>query len=58
MALATPLLGLKLQDAGIHDLPSSVPVVRNLLDIQQAFPGGPAPAQVVVYGDNVCLGRR
>jgi RND superfamily putative drug exporter len=52
-ALATPMLGLKLQDAGIHDLPSSVPVVRSLLDIQQAFPGGPAPAEVVVYGDNV-----
>jgi putative drug exporter of the RND superfamily len=52
-ALATPLLGLKLQDAGIHDLPATVPVVRSLLDIQQAFPGGPEPAQVVVYGDNV-----
>jgi RND superfamily putative drug exporter len=53
VALATPLLGLKLQDAGIHDLPTSVPVVRNLLDIQQAFPGGPVPAQVVVTGDNL-----
>ena len=52
-ALATPLLGLKLQDAGIHDLPSSVPVVHSLLDIQRAFPGGPEPARVVVYGDNV-----
>jgi putative drug exporter of the RND superfamily len=53
VALATPLLGLKLQDAGIHDLPTSVPVVRSLLDIQQAFPGGPVPAQVVVTGDNL-----
>jgi RND superfamily putative drug exporter len=53
VALAGPLLGLKLQDAGIHDLPASVPVVRALLDIQQAFPGGPAPAEVVVTGDNV-----
>jgi RND superfamily putative drug exporter len=52
-ALATPMLGLRLQDAGIHDLPASVPVVRSLLDIQQAFPGGPAPAQVVVTGNDL-----
>ena len=44
-ALAAPLLGMRLQDAGIHDLPNSVPVVRNLLDIQRAFPGGPTPAR-------------
>jgi putative drug exporter of the RND superfamily len=53
VALAGPLLGLKLQDAGIHGLPASVPVVRSLLDIQQAFPGGPAPAEVVVTGGDV-----
>ena len=56
LALATPLLSLHLEDAGIHDLPASVPVVRNLLDIQRAFPGGPNPAQVVVTGTD--LGSR
>jgi RND superfamily putative drug exporter len=30
-----------------------VPVVRNLLAIQRAFPGGPAPAEVVVTGQNL-----
>jgi RND superfamily putative drug exporter len=51
VTLAVPLVSLHLEDAGLHDLPASVPVVRNLLDIQRAFPGGPSPAQVVVTGD-------
>ena len=48
VALAAPVLSLNLEDAGIHSLPSNVPVVRSLMDISQAFPGGPAPAEVVV----------
>ena len=48
LALAAPVLSLNLEDAGIHSLPSNVPVVRSLMDISQAFPGGPAPAEVVV----------
>jgi RND superfamily putative drug exporter len=50
LALAVPVLSLHLEDPGIHDLPSSVPVVRSLIDISDAFPGGPAPAEVVVTG--------
>ena len=50
LALAAPVLSLNLEDAGIHSLPSNVPVVRSLMDISQAFPGGPAPAEVVVTG--------
>jgi RND superfamily putative drug exporter len=50
LALASPVLSLHLEDPGIHDLPSTVPVVRTLLGIYQAFPGGPEPAQVVVTG--------
>ena len=53
LALATPLLTLHLEDAGIHDLPPNVPVVRTLLDIQRAFPGGPNPAEVVVTGTDL-----
>jgi RND superfamily putative drug exporter len=49
-ALAAPALGMKLASSGIHDLPTNVPVVQNLLAVQRAFPGGPAPAQVVVTG--------
>jgi RND superfamily putative drug exporter len=48
LALAAPVLSLNLEDAGIHSLPSNVPVVRSLMDISQAFPGGPVPAEVVV----------
>jgi len=35
------------------DLPSNLPVVRTLALIQRDFPGGPAPAQVVVAGPGV-----
>jgi putative drug exporter of the RND superfamily len=53
LALAVPVLSLHLEDAGIHELPSSVPVVRSLIDISDAFPGGPAPAEVVVTGSDL-----
>ncbi len=53
LALAAPALGMRLQDAGLHDLPTGVPVVRNLLAIQRAFPGGPSPAEVVVTGSGL-----
>ncbi len=33
--------------------PDSVPVVRTLDQVLTAFPGGPAPAEVVVTGDNL-----
>jgi RND superfamily putative drug exporter len=48
LALAAPVLRLNLEDPGIHSLPPDVPVVHTLADISQAFPGGPAPAEVVV----------
>jgi putative drug exporter of the RND superfamily len=50
LALAAPALSMRLADPGLHDLPTSVPMVRNLLAVQHAFPGGPAPAEVVVTG--------
>jgi putative drug exporter of the RND superfamily len=50
LALAAPVLSLNLESPGIHSLPAGVPVVRSLMDISQAFPGGPAPAEVVVTG--------
>jgi putative drug exporter of the RND superfamily len=48
LTLASPLLSLHLEEPGIHDLPTSIPVVRAALDLDKAFPGGPIPAQVVV----------
>ncbi len=50
LALAAPALGMRLSDPGVHDLPTNIGVVRNLLAIQRAFPGGPEPAEVVVTG--------
>ena len=53
VALTIPAFSMRLADPGLHDLPTSVPVVRNLLAIQQSFPGGPAPAEVVVTGNDL-----
>src|SRR5215472_15693374 len=52
-ALALPALGMHLASPGFRDLPSNVAVVRNLIATQRAFPGGPAPAEVVVTGRDV-----
>jgi len=52
-ALAAPAFSMHLASPGFHDLPPSIPVVRNLLATQRAFPGGPAPAEVVVSGQAV-----
>jgi RND superfamily putative drug exporter len=51
-ALAAPALGMRVGQPAIN-LPSSLPVVRTLDHIQRDFPGGPAPAQVVVAGPGV-----
>ena len=40
-------------NAGLHQLPASVPVVQTLIRMQKAFPGGPAPAEVVVTGPDL-----
>ncbi len=50
LALAAPAVSMRLTDPGLHDLPTGIPVVRTLLAVQRAFPGGPAPAEVVVTG--------
>jgi len=51
-ALALPALGMRIGSPAIN-LPSSLPVVRTLSLISRDFPGGPAPAQVVVSGPGV-----
>ena len=52
LALAAPALGLRLGSPAI-DLPARLPVVRTLDQIAHAFPGRPAPAEVVVTGGDV-----
>jgi putative drug exporter of the RND superfamily len=53
LALAAPVLALHLEAPGVHELPASVPVVRSLIAISDAFPGGPEPAYVVVTGQGL-----
>jgi putative drug exporter of the RND superfamily len=53
LALATPLLSLHLENPDLHAFPNTVPVIRTAEAIEQAFPGGPEPAEVVVTGDNL-----
>ncbi len=52
LALAAPALGMRTGSPAI-DLPGRLPVVRTLDQIQQAFPGRPAPAEVVVTGQHL-----
>jgi RND superfamily putative drug exporter len=52
LLLAAPALGMRIGSPSI-DLPSNLGVVRVLSEIQQEFPGRPAPADVVVTGDNL-----
>ena len=45
LALASPALGMRLADPGLHDLPTSVPVVRNLLADPARLPRRPGPGR-------------
>lgn len=54
IALAAPAAHLKLRDPSLTDsLPRSLPAVDAVARIEEAFPGGPSPAQVVIWGDQV-----
>jgi RND superfamily putative drug exporter len=53
LALATPALGIRTSNPGLHELPATVPVITTLTAIQHAFPGDPAPAEVVVTGQHL-----
>ena len=52
LALAAPALGMRVGNPQV-DLPASLPVVQTLDKISLAFPGRPAPAEVVVTGQDV-----
>jgi RND superfamily putative drug exporter len=52
LALSAPALGMHIGNPSV-DLPNSLGVVRVLDQIQQKFPGRPAPAQVVVTGSDL-----
>ena len=52
-ALAVPAFGLQTLVPGAQSVPASLPVMKTDARIQAAFPGDPAPAQVVVAAANV-----
>jgi len=49
LALAAPAAGMRIGSPPV-DLPDSLPVVQTLDRISEAFPGRPAPAEIVVTG--------
>ena len=53
VALALPALGLHTATPGAQGLPQDMAVVKTYDRIQKAFPGGPAPASVVIRADDV-----
>jgi len=55
LALAAPAVGLKLGNAPDGGFSKSLPVIKTLDKIQQAYPQAPSPAEVVVTGSD--LGR-
>jgi putative drug exporter of the RND superfamily len=52
LALASPALGMKIGYPAI-DAPRGLPVAVTMQKVQQAFPSGPAPAEVVVTGSGL-----
>ena len=52
LALASPALGMRIGYPAI-DAPAGLPVVQTTDRIQQAFPQGPSPAEVVVTGSDL-----
>jgi putative drug exporter of the RND superfamily len=53
VAVAVPALTMKTAEQGIDDLPRNLPIVATYTRVQAAFPGGPAPAVVVVSAPDV-----
>jgi putative drug exporter of the RND superfamily len=53
LALAAPALGLRLGNPVNGGFSSKIPIVATYDRISSAFPGGPAPAQVVVTGHDL-----
>jgi anti-anti-sigma factor len=53
VALTIPALGLKTVSTGVQGLPPDLAITQTLKRINEAFPGGPLPATVVVKADDV-----
>ena len=55
--MAIPALGLHTAVSGVETLPQNLGVIKTYNRIQEAFPGGPIPAQVVVSAEDVSRRR-
>ncbi len=53
VALAIPAFGLHTSLPGLQGLPKGLAIVKTLNRIEQAFPGGPLPAYVVIQSKDV-----
>ena len=54
LALASPVIGIHTEKLSVkQQLPSSTPIVQSYEHIMAAFPGGPAPALVVVKAPDI-----
>ncbi len=54
LALASPVIGLHTETLSVSQvLPGSTPIVQSYQRIMTAFPGGPAPALVVVKAPDI-----
>src|SRR5262249_59408518 len=51
--LAWPALSMHTKLLSFSDLPHNLAIVKTYEKIQSAFPGSPAPAHLVVHGDDV-----
>ncbi|GAA1975041.1 MMPL family transporter [Catenulispora subtropica] len=58
LVVALPATGLKAKNSGGIDLTYGKPISHTLERLQTAFPGGPAPAQLLVHGDPAVLKGR
>ncbi|MGZ4410903.1 MAG: MMPL family transporter [Gaiellaceae bacterium] len=53
IVIALPAFGMRTANPGFDSFPSSLPVVKAYKQIEQAFPGTPSPAEVVVRAPDV-----
>jgi uncharacterized membrane protein YdfJ with MMPL/SSD domain len=53
VALAIPAFSMHTVQPGTRDFPQSMPILQTQRAIEEAFPGGPMPAQIVVKADRV-----
>ena len=57
LALAAPALGMRTASPGATDIPAKLPIMQTYARIQQAFPGGAGPAEIVIQAPNVTTPR-